>query len=256
MSHHFQFVDPDDGGDTQTLVKRLAGDDDDRLDLCCDAVELLRSAGVFFRGVFPTQTVHCWWGDGVNLPWADAYWLPSAEEGVKLPKSIKREAEQMAGELLLSWDDQIYGGRDQPAWGVSFGDAAMIASSEILMKALAVEVMLCVDGFLVRQDQGNQAQSMRWLAAAYKGIIECTLQAQFILGNPSENARIAAQARHRENHDMKRQVFAWLDQNFTRFKSMDSAAEAIAGNVVPVKFRTARDWIGQWKRCPPSARTL
>jgi hypothetical protein len=161
----------------------------------------------------------------------------------------------MADEILSAWDDHVEGGRDEPAWGVSFGSTVMTASSEVLMKALAVEVMLSVDGFLVRVVQGEQVQAMRWFAAAFKGVIECTLQAQLILGNPSENARIAAQARHRENHDMKRQVFSWLDENFIRYKSMDGAAEAIAGSVVPVKFRTARDWVGQWKRRPPPART-
>lgn len=57
-----------------------------------------------------------------------------------------------------------------------------------------------------------------------------------------------AHKRHAENHAMKAEVFAWLDSNMQRFKSMDSAAEAIAGKVVPVSFRTARSWVGHWKK--------
>lgn len=255
MSWHFQHIDPDNAADSIAQARAFGGDNEALVDVCFDAFELVGSAGAFFRGVFPTQTVHFWWGDGINLPWSKAYWMP-ADDGQSVAfKSIKVEVERMAAEILLVWDGHVDGGRDEPAWGVSFSSEAMTASSTILMQALAVEVMLSVDGFLTRLKQGEPVQAMRWLAAAFKGIIECTLQAQLILGNPSENARIAAQARHRENHDMKRQVFAWLDENFSNYKSMDGAAEAIAKGVVPVKFRTARDWVGQWKRRPPPART-
>jgi hypothetical protein len=57
-----------------------------------------------------------------------------------------------------------------------------------------------------------------------------------------------ARKRHAENHAMKADVYQWLDANMGNFKSMDAAAEAIAGNVVPIVFRTARDWVGQWKK--------
>ena len=65
-----------------------------------------------------------------------------------------------------------------------------------------------------------------------------------------ESARQAARAikRHAENHAMKADVYVWLDANMQRFKSMDSAAEAISGKVAPIAFRTARDWVGEWKK--------
>lgn len=58
----------------------------------------------------------------------------------------------------------------------------------------------------------------------------------------------AAIMRHAENRAMKAQVFAWCDENMTQFQSMDRAAESIAGKLVPVAFRTARDWIGAWRK--------
>ena len=61
-------------------------------------------------------------------------------------------------------------------------------------------------------------------------------------------AKRGAAARHTENRAMKTDVFAWLDANMANFKSMDSAAEAIAGVIVPTKFRTARNWVGEWKK--------
>lgn len=64
----------------------------------------------------------------------------------------------------------------------------------------------------------------------------------------------AAIVRHAENRAMKAQVFAWCNENMAQFQSMDRAAETIAGKLVPVSFRTARDWIGAWRKAR-SART-
>lgn len=57
-----------------------------------------------------------------------------------------------------------------------------------------------------------------------------------------------ANKRHEENRGMKAEVFLWCDEHLGEFRSMDSAAEAIAGKLVPVTFRTARSWIGDWKK--------
>lgn len=66
----------------------------------------------------------------------------------------------------------------------------------------------------------------------------------------AESARqsAAAMKRHEENRAMKQDVFDWLDTNMSRFKSMDDAATAIAGKVAPIKWRTARDWVADWKK--------
>jgi hypothetical protein len=63
----------------------------------------------------------------------------------------------------------------------------------------------------------------------------------------SELARNAALARHSENHQMKREVFIWLDSNMKDMK-MDQAAAVIAGKIVPMTFRTVRDWVAEWKK--------
>ena len=63
-----------------------------------------------------------------------------------------------------------------------------------------------------------------------------------------ELAGSAAHARHAENRTLKAEVFSWLDANMANFKSMDKAAEAIAGKIAPIAFRTAREWVGEWKK--------
>lgn len=71
--------------------------------------------------------------------------------------------------------------------------------------------------------------------------------AEYVIHQKNSTQKGAAH-RHSENRSMKRDVFVWLDANMQRFKSMDAAAEAVAGKVAPVKFRTARDWVGEWKK--------
>ena len=53
--------------------------------------------------------------------------------------------------------------------------------------------------------------------------------------------------RHAENHSMKEDVFVWLDANRKNYKSMDAAAQAITKQQ-PIAFRTAREWVGEWKK--------
>ena len=56
-----------------------------------------------------------------------------------------------------------------------------------------------------------------------------------------------ADKRHTENRSMKSDVFIWLDTNMANFKSMDAAAQAVIKQQ-PIAFRTARDWVGEWKK--------
>lgn len=64
-----------------------------------------------------------------------------------------------------------------------------------------------------------------------------------------ESARQAARAikRHDENRAMKADTFVWLDANRDQYKSMDAAAQAITKQQ-PIAFRTARAWVGDWRK--------
>jgi len=64
----------------------------------------------------------------------------------------------------------------------------------------------------------------------------------------SLGARKASLARHRENRQMKQDVFIWCDSHRHEYPSMDRAAEAVAGKVVSITFRTASDWIREWNK--------
>ena len=70
----------------------------------------------------------------------------------------------------------------------------------------------------------------------------------------SERARKAADAKHAENRAAKADARAWYEAHRHEYPSLDSAAEAISRTIVPMTFRTVRDWISQWEKELRSAR--
>jgi len=54
---------------------------------------------------------------------------------------------------------------------------------------------------------------------------------------------LGADVRHKEHRDMKAQVIEHYEANRHLFRSKDQAAEAMAGKLVPMPFRTVRDWL-------------
>lgn len=66
----------------------------------------------------------------------------------------------------------------------------------------------------------------------------------------------AAVKRHTENRAMKEEVFVWCATQLDKQASMDAAAAMVAGKLVPIAFRTARSWIGEYRKKHPAARTL
>jgi hypothetical protein len=61
--------------------------------------------------------------------------------------------------------------------------------------------------------------------------------------DPQVMAHKGAEVRHATNRAMKGAAIADYLKNKDKYGSKDAAAEAIAGNVVPAKFRTVRDWL-------------
>ena len=64
----------------------------------------------------------------------------------------------------------------------------------------------------------------------------------------SNRGKIAAAKAHAENRAMKNDVFTWCDNHMAEYRSMDAAASAVAGKLVPMTWRTVRDWMTAWKK--------
>lgn len=65
------------------------------------------------------------------------------------------------------------------------------------------------------------------------------------VSNISIAMRSLAELRHRENRAMREEAIQWYLANKDRIRTKDAAAEAIAGKLLPVKFRTVRDWLSK-----------
>lgn len=106
--------------------------------------------------------------------------------------------------------------------------------------------------------QAMKAQLNDDIVSAWKYTARCQYWNGIVIGSWSIRseqglsrsgfARLGTDARHTENRAAKADVFRWLDTHGATFKSKDAVAEAIAGKVVPYKFRTVRDWVNDWEK--------
>lgn len=246
MDNLFQFIQPGEIADWPGKYPTLFVDQAELEDTVFSAVNLAQSADAFFSGIYPVQSPQFWWGDGVELPWYKDYWIPAGADNGLSPRPIRKEVEEIASLLRASVDHSSSG---DPWSQASFLTEAFMNSDKLMMQGLAVEAMLAVDRFLSCISKKEFIDAMRWLTVAHVSIIECVVQAQKILGSISQNARVAANARHVEHRAMKADVFAWLQKNETVELKMDRAADRLmAAKIVPVTWRTIREWIGEWKK--------
>jgi hypothetical protein len=169
-------------------------------------------------------------GKDRKLPWEAEY-----------PKHASQVIESIAAEHL---SDNF----DAKAWWNRFDDPT--EDPKRLVQELAVAGLLELDNLLSELAfRGNLWRSMRYQSALYHWV---TMVHAFIrerlIRSQSDVAFAAANARHAENRAMKEEVWKWYEANEQSYRSMDAAAEAIAGKLVPVAFRTARAWIGEYRK--------
>lgn len=251
MEPFFKFIHP---GEISPKPHALAALFHNRSELAIavgSAENLAVSASAFFRGAYPIQAPWFWWGESIRLPWFEEYWKVSDDGKSMMLVPIQDEVEQIARSLTALAKKR---GEEKPWDQMTYSSRSLCTSAKLKIQGLAVEAMLAAEGFLSCISKKEFIESMPWLVSANTNIFECCCQAQYLLGlSISENARQRAKIRHRENHAMKEEVFIWLDSNMAKFKSMDAAAEAIIKQS-PIVFRTARDWVGQWKKVRSASR--
>ena len=165
------------------------------------------------------------------------------------------------------WDDEETSGANQVSElqkieelvvGVEeFGEGEILTveGKEALVKigTLMVSCAFCVQAMKARKGSklawSYALDATQWLGI-FQGLISGSAGANAI----TRMAKNGAAARHAENRSMKLDVFAWLDVNRENFKSMDATAAAITKQQ-PIAFRTARDWVGDWKKLRSASTT-
>ncbi|MBE0586562.1 MAG: hypothetical protein IH617_00790 [Hydrogenophaga sp.] len=117
--------------------------------------------------------------------------------------------------------------------------------------------------FQQNEDAESEGQSWKHIFAAQKLVA-------FLRGRMSVQTALHASLKgldtaHAEHRAIKKDVFAWLDQNRMKHgrpdfekrgeRTMDATADQIAGSIVPIKRRAARGYITEWKKLRSTGRT-
>jgi hypothetical protein len=148
-------------------------------------------------------------------------------------------------ELLADWESDLRDGTDE----------TVDERTSLTIRLITIYAALaqCVEALRPGLSVGQQWWWVGW-AQNYLGHLQGSMSGEVsgALSSITGRAKNAAASRHKENRAMRTEAFEWLAENMGRFSSMDAAAEAIAGIVVPVTFRTARGWVGQWKKAQSS----
>lgn len=175
--------------------------------------------------------IHEMWGYGDFEKFAESFFKPMWDD------------ENTSGEYQI---DQIKVAEEMTEWEGEpllprFKEGCIAIATLMTSCAFAVQAMKA-------EKNSNAAWSYTCEAHHWLGILQGVISGLSMEGGTSTLAKLGAAARHAENRKMKSEVFAWCDANMASYKSMDSAAEAVAGKEVPVTFRTARSWISEWKK--------
>lgn len=99
----------------------------------------------------------------------------------------------------------------------------------------------------LRNELDEKRRRLREEVTKRREIKDQLMDAKFKLRSAKLDRQKGAAIKHKENRAMKAEVFEWLNENRSKFKSMDKTAEAIT-KLQPIAFRTARDWVGDWKK--------
>ncbi len=172
MRLELTLINPCGANDHQTVVKRLKVKSSELEDAVFDLVNLADSAALFFSGLYPVESPHFSWGRCLELPWSKQYW---AVNDVRVRELIiKSEVRSLVAQLAAVALTKEEG---EP-WGqLSYRLNKENFSPEIIVQALAVEVMLAVENALRLISQGRGNAALRWMSCAFKGIVNCALLA-------------------------------------------------------------------------------
>lgn len=159
------------------------------------------------------------------------------------------------------WDDDKTSGADQllqleevETTLVMFGGKPITPQDKYVMVRIGMLMAACA--FCIQAMKSQRVSPRAWSYALDAnrclGMLIGACSNDDYKNSASEFGRLGANALHKENRAMKKEVLDWCSANMKNFKSNESAAEAVAGKIVPVKFRTVRDWIGEWRRLHPA----
>lgn len=194
-------------------------------------------------------TYAAWTLDGLHAMYADVMGL-SLDDDSGFRQSV----------LVKYWyDESTDGDRLLEAWldGVESGDRDCLDLGQLyLMSIIAsycIQAIRAMDTGVEREAWAIMIDARYWMGALY-GIQG--RRGEPVVPTVSDLARKGADARHAENRQLREFALKHYEQNRSSYRSVEAAAEAIAGRVVPVTQRTVRGWIAAYNKSKQSAGTL
>ena len=197
-----------------------------------------------------TEPVH---GDQLSEP---AVHTPSSEAGETLGTLsevfVSWFPERPADEFQKKWlaemwaDDELFAAPTHNTLGKSeFRESDELNDDPTPLMLFVLACATCIKAIKCEQ-LGRREEA--WFLACVGAKIVGTIQGidanrAGAKGALSDLAKRAAGVRHSENREMKAQVLEWFAENRGKYRSKDEAAAIIAGKVVPVTFRTVREWL-------------
>lgn len=207
-----------------------------------DADELARNAFSIYRGLNSKDSFFSCGDKSVRLPWLDDY-VVGQTLGSDL-KLVEVEISKAVSKILPMYGAGISLKEYLTVFCPNSYPKELKKSVQLLAVATLVALDRCVEFVLTR----NLIEARVWLAWAGKMFQEAMCNVA-ILVHRRDMAQAGAIASHAGDRAQKVKVFAWLDENFAKWKSKDQAAMRILDDKVgAVAFRTARSWIDEWDK--------
>lgn len=235
-------------------LERLSKDDA-VVELANNCLDLSQAAIQCYFGLFPKESAYFPWASAIMLSWADDYWYMSDESVETWTRKplVAGEVERIADRLMAAGVPS-----DSESAPITFYCIESPDDDQPNFKTetqwLAVEVLLWADEAIEALCNAKHADAGRCLSAGFKCMLDVSCSLVPGEDRVSHNAKIAANARHRENREMRKEAIRYYEEHAAEFKGLDAAALAIAGKIVPVTFRTVHGWISAHRKSLQSAR--
>ena len=128
----------------------------------------------------------------------------------------------------------------------------------IQMEVMAISCAFAVQALKAKKNSkvawAYVGQANHWLGILQGIISGRSLERGATASTMSALGKMGADASHIENRAMKKTVFEWCEQNMHRFPSVEGATRETVNKLVPVTYRTLRDWIAEWNKLRAGAK--
>ena len=151
-----------------------------------------------------------------------------------LAKAVALIAVEDAWDVAMSYPHNVALLRDK----LDSGEAGEEEFADFLFSCVMTALVLCNEARFL--SEGNYKNAAWHMVNKSVQLLSLVLAHIGLSRAKSNDAKMKAKIRHKENHQMRDDVIRHYMENKDKYKSKDKAAEAMAGTLVPLGFRAVR----------------